>query len=398
MRRSTSEAPAAVVVKMSTVQGGVQGRCSNRFEPLRQLFEALLASGDDLGASLALTVNGRFEVDLWGGWMDEARTRPWTEHTVVNVWSTTKTVTSLAALLLVDRGELDVDKPIAHYWPEFAAAGKQTITLGQVLDYTSGVSGWDPPFAIEDMYDWERSTARLAAQAPWWPPGTASGYHALNHGHLIGEVVRRITGRGLKAFVETEIAKPLDADFHIGLPESEAYRCCPVVPPPPLPIDFSALDPNSPVVRTFTGPLPDAAAANTPAWRAADIGAANGHGNARSVAKVQSVISNGGEAFGVRLLRHETVERIFTTRSRGVDLGFGGPVHRGMGWGLPEPSTVPYVREGRVCFWGGWGGSMVINDADRKTTLAYMMNRMAPGIIGGPNIARLAACLNDILR
>ncbi len=375
----------------------VRGRCSERFEPLRHLFASLLSSDADLGASLALTVDGRFEVDLWGGWSDEARTRPWEEDTVVNVWSTTKTMTSLAALLLVDRGELDVDAPIARYWPEFAAAGKQAITLAQVLSYTSGVSGWDAPVVLDDLYDWERSTARLAAQAPWWPPGTASGYHALNSGHLVGEVVRRITGRGLKAFFDDEIARPLGADFHIGLPESELHRCSPVVPPPPLPVDFSTLDPSSPVYRTFTGPLPDAGAANTAAWRAADIGAANGHGNARSVARVQSLVSNGGEAFGVRLLSSQTVERIFETRSRGVDLVFGVPVHMGLGWGLPEPATVPYVPQGRVCFWGGWGGSMVINDADRRTTLAYMMNRMAPGIIGGENIARLAACLNDIL-
>ena len=204
----------------------------------------------------------------------------------------------------------------------------------------------------------------------------------------------RLTGQTLKAFIATEIVQPLGADFHIGLPETEAHRCAPVVPPPPLPIDFSSLDPTSPMVRTFTGPLPDAAAANAPAWRAADIGAANGHGNARSVAKIQSITSNRGEAFGVRLLRAETVERIFQTHSRGVDLVFGVPVHMGLGWGLPEPQTVPYIREGRACF---WGGSMVINDADRKTTLAYMMNRMAPGIIGGPNIAKLAACLNEIL-
>lgn len=381
----------------SPAMAAVQGRCSERFEPLRQLFESLLKSDADLGASLALTVDGRFEVDLWGGWADEARTRPWGEDTVVNVWSSTKTMTALAAMLLVDRGELDVDAPIARYWPEFAAAGKQAITLAQVLSYTSGVSGWDTPVVLDDLYDWERSTARLAAQAPWWAPGTASGYHALSSGHLVGEVVRRITGRGLKAFFAEEIARPLGADFHIGLPESERHRCSPVVPPPPLPFDFSTLDPASPVFRTFTGPVPDAGAANTAAWRAADIGAANGHGNARSVARVQSIVSNGGEAFGVRLLRPQTVERIFETRSRGVDLVFGVPVHMGLGWGLPEPATVPYVPPGRVCFWGGWGGSMVINDADRRTTLAYMMNRMAPGIIGGQNIARLAACLNEIL-
>lgn len=376
----------------------VQGTCSERFAPLRECFSQLLATDADLGSSLALTVDGQFEVDLWGGWADEARTRPWQRDTVVNVWSTTKTMTSLAALLLVDRGELDIDAPIARYWPEFAVQGKGDITLGQVMSYTSGVSGWDAPVATADLYDWERSTARLAAQSPWWTPGSAIGYHALNYGHLVGEVVRRITGQRLKSFFAAEIARPLGADFHIGLPASEAARCSPLQPPPPLPIDFAALDPHSVMVRTFTGPLPEAEAANTDAWRAADIGAANGHGNARSVARVQSVIANGGQAFGVRLLKQQTVDRIFETRARGVDLVLGVPIHMGLGWGLAEPATVPYLPSGRVAFWGGWGGSMVLNDADRRITMAYVMNRMAPGIIGGPNIAALCTCLNGLLQ
>lgn len=378
-------------------QAPLQGHCSARFTPLRDCFDQLLATDADLGASLALTVDGQFEVDLWGGWADVARTRPWQSDTVVNVWSTTKTMTSLSALVLADRGELDIDAPIARYWPEFAAQGKGGITLGHVMSYTSGVSAWDAPVTTEDLYDWERSTARLAAQAPWWTPGSAQGYHALNYGHLVGEVVRRITGQGLKAFFDTQIARPLQADFHIGLPAGAAARCSPVVPPPPLPLDFATLDPASVMVRTFTGPLPDAASANTDGWRAADIGAANGHGNARSVARVQSVVANGGEAFGVRLLRPQTVDRIFETRARGLDMVLGVPVHMGLGWGLAEPATVPFLPSGRVAFWGGWGGSMVLNDADRRITMAYMMNRMAPGIIGGPNIAALCTCLNSIL-
>lgn len=379
------------------MDGSVQGQCSERFEPLRECFAELLATGADLGASLAITVDGQFEVDIWGGWLDEARTRAWQADTVVNVWSTTKTMTSLSALLLSDRGELDIDAPIARYWPEFAAKGKGDITLGHVMSYTSGVPAWDAPVTTEDLYDWKRSTARLAAQEPWWKPGTASGYHALNYGHLVGEVVRRITGQGLKEFFDTQIAQPLHADFHIGLPAIEASRCGAVIPPPPLPIDFQSLDPTSVMVRAFTGPLPDAASANTEAWRAADIGAANGHGNARSVARVQSIVANGGEAFGVRLLKRQSIDQIFQTRARGVDLVLGVPLHMGLGWGLAEPATIPYLPSGRVAFWGGWGGSMVFNDADRRITLAYVMNRMAPGIIGGPNIAALCTRFNELL-
>jgi len=174
------------------------GTCSARFDPLRELFAAKLESGEDLGASLAFNIDGEMVVDLWGGWADEARTVPWTENTITNVFSTTKSMTSLAALVLVDRGELDLDANVAAYWPEFAARGKAGIKVRQLLSHTSGVSGWDQPITLEDLYDWDKSTALLAAQAPWWEPGTASGYHALNYGNLIGEVIRRITGQRLR--------------------------------------------------------------------------------------------------------------------------------------------------------------------------------------------------------
>ena len=280
----------------------VQGQCQPRFEALRQLFAANIASGADLGASLAVTLDGEFVVDLWGGWADEARTRPWTADTVTNVWSTTKMMTSLTALLLVDRGELDLDAPVARYWPEFGAAGKSGIQLRHLMSYNSGVSGWEQPVTMADLCDREKTTALLAAQAPWWQPGSGSGYHALNYGHLVGEVVRRITGQSLGAFFSQQIAQPLGADFHIGLPASEFGRVSNVVPPPPLPFDFSALDPASVMFKTLSNPLPDASASWTDGWRQAEIGAANGQGNARSAARIQSVLAGGGEVDGIRLL------------------------------------------------------------------------------------------------
>ena len=187
-------------------------------------------------------------------------------------------MTSLAALMLVDRGELDVDAAVAKYWPEFAANGKQDVLVRHLLSHASGVSGLDQPAVMPDLYDWDQATSRMAAQAPWWEPGTASGYHALDFGHLIGEVVRRISGKSLKQFVAEEIAEPLGADFQIGAAESDWGRIANVVPPPPLPFDLEALDPASPVVRTFTGPPIAAEDANTPGWRHADIGAVNGKG------------------------------------------------------------------------------------------------------------------------
>jgi CubicO group peptidase (beta-lactamase class C family) len=369
----------------------VQGQCQPRFEALRQLFAANIASGADLGASLAVTLDGEFVVDLWGGWADEARTRPWTADTVTNVWSTTKMMTSLTALLLVDRGELDLDAPVARYWPEFGAAGKSGIQVRHLMSYNSGVSGWAQPVTMADLCDREKTTALLAAQAPWWQPGSGSGYHALNYGHLVGEVVRRITGQSLGAFFSQQIAQPLGADFHIGLPASEFGRVSNVVPPPPLPFDFSALDPASVMFKTLSNPLPDASASWTDGWRQAEIGAANGQGNARSAARIQSVLAGGGEVDGIRLLSQRTIDRIFEVQSHGVDLVLGVPIKMGVGYGLPIPE-LPYIPDGKVCFWGGWGGSLVIVDCDRRMTFSYVMNKMAPGVMGGENVAGLAAC------
>ena len=171
----------------------LQGHSDPRFDALRAALQKNVDSGAELGASMVIDIDGDRVVDLWGGYRDAARTTPWDEHTITNVWSSTKTVTSLAALMLADRGELDVYAPVARYWPEFAANGKQDIAVRHLLSHTSGVSGLEQPAVVEDLYDWEKSTARYAAQAPWWEPGTASGYHALNFGHLICEVVRRIT-------------------------------------------------------------------------------------------------------------------------------------------------------------------------------------------------------------
>ena len=360
---------------------GVQGRCDDRFDGVRAALEENLSSGEELGASICIDLDGEVVVDMWGGSRDEARSEPWTEDTIVNVWSTTKTVTSLAALLLVERGELDVHAPVSRYWPEFAANGKEAVEVRHLMSHTSGVSGWDQPFTTPDMYDWELATSRLAAQAPWWEPGSASGYHALNQGHLVGEVVRRITGQRLKDFIATELAGPLGADFQLGAKESDWPRISDVVPPPPLPFDLAAMDPLSPVVRTFTGPVADAAAANTAGWRGADIGAANGHGNARSVARLLSLVTL-GEVGGLTLSKG-TQDLVFEQQADGVDLVLGVPLRFGTGFALPNP-TVPYAPDGRVCFWGGWGGSMIVMDLDRRLTFSYMMNKMAPGIIGSP--------------
>ena len=375
----------------------VQGTCDARFEPVRDVLAEQLDSGNDTGASIVVDVDGRTVLDLWGGWYDPGHGRPWTENTITNVWSTTKTVTNLAALMLADRGLLDPYAPVAKYWPEFAENGKERVEVRHVLSHTSGVSGWEAPFTTEDMYDREAATRQLATQAPWWEPGTASGYHAQNQGHLVGELVRRLSGKTLKTFVAEEIAAPLGADFQIGAIEADWDRIAPVTPPPPLPVDLASLDPESPMYKTFTGPAAHAGAANTPAWRRAELGALNGHGNARSVAAILRVLALGGEAGGVRLLSPDTIGLIFDEQSHGPDLVLGVPIRFGIGYALPETQTVPYVPQGRACYWGGWGGSVILMDLDARTTISYMMNKMGPGIIGSDRSEAYVRAIRDCL-
>jgi CubicO group peptidase (beta-lactamase class C family) len=375
----------------------VQGTCDARFEPVRDLLAEQLGSGHDTGASIAIDVDGAAVADLWGGWSDEEHRTPWGENTITNVWSTTKTVTNLAALMLAGRGLLDPYAPVAKYWPEFAENGKERIEVRHILSHTSGVSGWEAPFTTEDMYDRDAATRQLATQAPWWEPGTASGYHAQNQGHLVGELVRRLTGKTLKAFVAEEIAGPLGADFQIGAIEADWDRIAPVTPPPPLPFDLASLDPDSPVYKTFTGPVADASAANTPAWRRAELGALNGHGNARSVARILRVLALGGEAGGVRLLSADAIGLIFDEQSHGPDLVLGVPLRFGIGYALPETETVPYIPQGRACYWGGWGGSVILMDLDARTTISYMMNKMGPGVIGSDRSEAYVRAIRDCL-
>lgn len=375
----------------------LQGHWDDRFAQVAAALETAIADGEEVGAAIAIDIGGQSVVDMWGGHADAARTRPWAADTVVNVWSSTKTVTSLAALMLIDRGLIAAHDRVAEYWPEFAANGKDGVQIRHLLTHSSGVSGWDQPVVPEDILDWDRSTAALAAQAPWWEPGTASGYHALTYGHLIGEVVRRVTGSPLKDFVRDEIAGPLGADFQIGAPE-DTDRIAEIVPATER-FEFPPLDQwSEPMLKTFTGPAPEPGIANTAAWRAADIGAANGHTNARALAKILSVISLGGTVDGVTLLRPETVEKIFEVQLEGPDLVLAGhPLRWGLGFGLPKPETIPYVPDEKICFWGGWGGSWETMNPDRHATVAYVMNKMGPGVEGSPRTDRYFRLIYDAL-
>lgn len=355
----------------------IRGTLPAEFDQLGELLDQSLEAGTDIGASLSVTIEGEMVVDIWGGWVDAERTARWERDTITNVWSSTKTMTALAALVLVERGLVDLDAAVSEYWPEFAQNGKEGVLVRHLLGHTSGVAGFDPPSTVEDLYDWDLACGRLAAQAPWWAPGTASGYHALVQGHLVGEVVRRVDGRKLGRFFADEIAAPLGADFHIGLDPSQFHRVSNVIPPGAPAADLTGEESSTPRYKTFTSPRPDAEASWTPEWRQADIGAANGHGNARSIARIQALVANGGSVDGVELLSPETIALIFDTQAEGIDLVLGGPAKFGVGYGLWSAETLPFLPERRLCYWGGWGGSLSMVDVDRRISIGFAMNLMA---------------------
>ncbi len=361
---------------------GVEGICSDRFAAVRTLFEQNFSSGEDVGASVALIIDDEVVIDLWGGTatFDDAVDKPWERDTIINVWSTTKTMAALSALVLADRGDLDVNAPVARYWPEFAANGKDGVLVRHLLSHSAGLSGWQEPMESNDLYDWSKCTSMLATQAPWWEPGTQSGYHAITQGYLVGEVVRRVSGATVGAFFADQITGPLGADFFIGTPPDADPRVAHVIPPAGGITDPNA-EADSIAVRTMRYPQMDAAASSTIPWRRAEIPAAGGHGNARSVATVQSIVSHGGQAQGVRLLSEAGVERIFEEQTYGQDLVLPGVFRLGIGYGLNCPE-LPISPNPRACFWGGWGGSLVVNDLDARMTFAYVMNRMGEGTTG----------------
>ncbi|WP_405891376.1 beta-lactamase family protein [Streptomyces sp. NBC_00133] len=345
----------------------IKGLCEPRFAAVRAALAASLGK-DDVGASVAVYLDGEPVVDIWGGYADADRSVSWERDTLTGVNSTTKNMTALCALILADRGQLDLSAPVAAYWPEFAAAGKENVLVRHVLSHTAGLPDLSGLTAVEDLYDWQSVTAGLAAQAPEWEPGTAAGYHALTFGFLVGEIVRRITGRSLGEFFAEEVAKPLGADFHIGLSAEHDRRVAPLIPPPSLTDEYASSAPPGPdgTRREFTGAAVRVRDANSVAWRRAQIPAVNGFGNARSVALVQSVLANQGSAGGVRLLSPQGCEPAWHEVFRGEDRVLQSP----MSW------TVGFGKFGSTFGWGGWGGSLVASDPDSRMTVAYVMNQM----------------------
>jgi CubicO group peptidase (beta-lactamase class C family) len=357
----------------------IHGTSDPRFAPVRDAFERNFAEMNDVGASVAVSVDGEMVVDLWGGYRDAAKTLPWERDTIVNVYSSTKTMAAMCLLLLADRGEVDLYAPVSKYWPEFAQNGKDKVEVRHFLSHSAGLSGMDEPMTSADVYDWDKMVNALARQKPWWEPGTRSGYHAITQGHLIGEVVRRVTGRSIGAFFRSEIAEPTGADFYIGTPESEFHRIGELVPPSTAPAGMA--EPGTIAARSFANPGVNARESRTAAWRKAEIPAANGHGNARGIVRAQTAMANGGVAFGKRLLSEAGARRIFDKQTHTQDLVLGVPIVFGMGYGLSS-EAMPMGPNRHIGYWGGWGGSTVVVDQDARMCVSYVMNRMEGSLLG----------------
>lgn len=383
---------------MTTQAAGlrVEGFVAPGFERVRDAFAANFDRADhyrELGASLAAYRHGERVVDLWGGWADQARTRPWTRDTLANVWSTTKGVAAILVATLVDRGLIDYDAPVTRYWPEYGANGKDRTTVSQLMSHQAGLPGFEEPTPLSEFYDWEIVTDRLARQAPMWEPGTKNSYHAMTYGFLAGELVRRASGKCVGRFLAEHVAGPLGADIFIGLPESEEARVAPMIPSP-IPRVF---DPNGPreAVAAVTNPDMDPALPNDRGWRAAEIPAGNGHATGDGLARLYGAVANGGELGGVRLMGPQSVAAMNTLQTDRVDILLGMPAmwRNGVCGNVlnmfgPHPETFGH---------SGWGGSFGCANTETGVGIGYVVNQMGDRAVGDPRAAELCdaiyACL-----
>jgi CubicO group peptidase (beta-lactamase class C family) len=365
----------------------IEGECESRFAAVRDVFARSFETGE-VGAALAVTIAGQPVIDLWGGHCDAARTRPWTRDTLVNVYSTTKGMTALCANRLAERGRLDLDAPVARYWPEFAAAGKQQVPVRWLLSHQAGVPALREDVPGAKRFDWRFWIEALAAEAPWWEPGTRHGYHALSFGYLVGEVVRRVDGRSLGSFFRQEFSEPLGLDFHIGLAEPEDARVAELLAAPPSPPGAPSLfaaarkQPRSLVGRVFGNPTIEVGDVNTRAWRAAEIPAVNGHGTARGLARIYGALASGGVLDGVQVLSPDQIARANREQAKGLDAVLD-PLHTrfGLGFMLTQP-MIPFGPNPRSFGHPGFGGSIAFADPDARLGFAYTMNQLQTGLGG----------------
>jgi CubicO group peptidase (beta-lactamase class C family) len=342
---------------------------------VREAFAENFRRHDELGAAVAIAVDGHLVVDIWCGWMDAARTRAWERDTLVDVFSVGKAMVALCVLLLVDRGEIDLEAPVSRYWPEFATGGKKDITVSMLLSHRAGLPAVRRTLAADAIYDWDLITRALAEEEPWWEPGTAHGYHVNTLGFLMGEIVRRVTGETIGALFRREVAVRLAADFHFGLERADDDRVAEYIfgevsadPQPEIPDKERQFL----LSRVYLNPpeLSGIGTVNTRPWRAAEIPSANGHATARAVVRIYSALGGG-------LLGAETLAQAISEQSAGTDLVLGRPSRFGLGFQLTQPER-PLGPNPRSFGHFGVGGSLGFADPDANLAFGYVMNRSGP--------------------
>ncbi len=383
------------------IQAPVGGSVETGFEAVQEAFTANFERYSEVGAACCVYLHGRRVVDLWGGVTTPGGSEPYTADTLQMVWSTTKGVVSIAAHMLAQEGKLDFDAPVTDYWPEFAAQGKGGIPVRWLFCHKSGLAAVDRPLGRDDVIAWNPCVEALEAQRPYWEPGTAHGYHTWTFGWLAGEIIRRVTGVSVGKFVAERIAKPLQAEFWIGLPESLNARVAPVLPPippapgtPPDPHAARIADPSSLAHKSWANPAIPPAAFNEYPFRAAEVPAGNGIGTARALSRLYAACL--GPVDGVRLLEAETLEKAAVIQAHGEDLVQGYETHFGTGFQLTFPFR-PMAGPGSFGHYGS-GGSVGFAHQELGISFGYVMNQMRPVYGSDPRTSGIVQALLNCLR
>lgn len=377
------------------------GEVAPGFERVRKVFEDLWKEVE-VGASFCAYHRGRKVVDIWGGWVDIDMTSPWERDTLVNVYSTTKGLASAAIAVLFDEGKIDYEEKVVTYWPEFGAAGKQDVTVAQLLSHQAGLCGVETRLEVEDLYDWDKMVGLLAAQKPLWKLGEGAGYHAVTWGYLPGELVRRITGMTLGQYFRDKVAGPLKADAWIGLPDAEMHRVATMNGPnrarkqPRTAANANVQMPKLYPIALLNPSISPYKHASSHAWRKAEIAAANAQANARGIATIYAALSMGGELNGVRIVsEHAIREATRIEVDRQPDLVIGRPMRRARGFmlnteGAYGPSQTAFGHAGA-------GGSTGYADTENQVAIGYAMNQMQADLEASPRSQLLSNAVYDCI-
>ena len=366
---------------------GIGGWCDPRFADVREAFAANFADHGETGAAACLALHGTVVADLWGGRAGPGAARPWQRDTLVNVFSVGKGLIAVCTARLIGERRLDPETPVARYWPEFGAAGKGAITLRQLLSHQAGLPALRDPLPDGSMLDWPVMTGALAAEPPWWPPGSGHGYHVNTFGFLAGEVIRRVTGATVGTVLREKIAGPLGADVHIGLPAAQHGRVAEFDWPVPPTSSAAPWDPGSPataaqrhmIANAYANPagLSGLGVVNTAAWRAAEVPSANAHATAAGVARVYAALAGGGAVDGVRVVDSGALADAVTEQVYGEDLVLRRPSRFGLGFQLTQPER-PLGSGPRAFGHFGAGGSVGLCDPDAGVAFGYVTSQMGP--------------------